>query len=107
MSKITGIAAAALLTTTLAAAALSQTDSRGSEMGLQKVGNGQPSTMALGTTTERSGTGINHPTPSSAQGDVGPGGSNNGTRTGLAAHRSSAASAERASTQPRPISCLL
>ena len=26
--------------------------------------------------------GTNHPTPSSSQGDVGPGGNNNGTRTG-------------------------
>ncbi|WP_322515620.1 hypothetical protein SR870_22005 [Rhodopseudomonas palustris] len=92
MSKITGIAAATLLATTLAAAAQSQTDSRGNAMGSKNVGNGQPSTMAPakgtmapGATTGMSGKGMNganHPTPSSTQGDVGPSGNNNGTQTG-------------------------
>lgn len=90
MTKIAGAAAAALLATTMAAAAQSQTDTRGNAMGSQNVGNGgmQRGTMAPapGTTTGAAGSmnGANHPTPSSTQGDVGPGGNNNGTRTGPA-----------------------
>lgn len=86
MTKIAGAAAAALLATTLAAAAQSQTDTRGNAMGSERVGTGAPmqnGTMAPGTTTGAAGSmnGANHPTPSSTQGDVGPGGNNNGTRT--------------------------
>ncbi|RJF74755.1 hypothetical protein [Rhodopseudomonas palustris] len=90
MTKIAGAAAAALLATTIAAAAQGQTDTRGNAMGSQNVGNGsmQRGTMAPapGTTTGAAGSmnGANHPTPSSTQGDVGPGGNNNGTRTGPA-----------------------
>ncbi|MCG6206569.1 hypothetical protein LPW26_18120 [Rhodopseudomonas sp. HC1] len=86
MTKIAGAAAAALL----AAAAQGQTDTRGNAMGSQNVGNGgmQRGTMApaLGTTTGAAGSmnGENHPMPSSTQGDVGPGGNNNGTLTGPA-----------------------
>ncbi|KPF89440.1 hypothetical protein IP86_27405 [Rhodopseudomonas sp. AAP120] len=91
MTKIAGAAAAALLATTLAASAQGQTDTRGNAMGSQHVGNGgsmERGTMAPapGTTTGAAGSmnGANHPTPSSTQGDVGPGGNNNGTRTGPA-----------------------
>lgn len=90
MTTIAGVAAAALFATTLAASAQSQTDPRGNAMGSERVGNGgamhQGTTMAPGTTTGAAGSmnGANHPTPSSTQGDVGPGGNNNGTRTGPA-----------------------
>ncbi|MFL9501141.1 hypothetical protein KQX63_22815 [Rhodopseudomonas palustris] len=89
LTRLTGVAAAALLATTMAAAAQSQTDSRGNAMGSQNVGNGAPhtGTMAPSTTTGMGGKGINganHPTPSSTQGDTGPRGNNNGTISGNA-----------------------
>ena len=70
----------------VAASAQSQTDARGNAMGSQHVGNGPKRTTAPGTHSGTVGSnmranGANHPTPSSTQGDVGPGGNNNGTLT--------------------------
>ncbi|MFZ5736628.1 hypothetical protein BJ123_108129 [Rhodopseudomonas thermotolerans] len=81
LTRMTGVAAAALLATTMAAAAQSQTDSRGNAMGSQNVGNGAPhtGTMAPGTTTGMGGkrmNGANDPAPSANQGMGTRGGSN-------------------------------
>lgn len=90
LTRLTGVAAAALLATTMAASAQSQTDSHGNAMGSKKVGNGAPHTgtmapgnkMAPGTTTGMGGKRMNsptHPAPSANQGEVGTGGSANPT----------------------------
>ncbi|PZA10341.1 hypothetical protein DNX69_13245 [Rhodopseudomonas palustris] len=90
LTRLTGVAAAALLATTMAAAAQSQTDSRGNAMGSQNVGNGAPHTgtmapgnkMAPGTTTGMGGKRMNAPNqqaPSANQGDVGTRGTTNTT----------------------------
>jgi hypothetical protein len=85
------ILSAALTATCVAAVpalavAQGQTDSTGSAMGSRHVGNGAKRTTAPGMHTGTVGSnmranGANHPTPSSTQGDVGPGGNNNGTLT--------------------------
>lgn len=90
-SRLAGLAMAALVATTMSAAAQGQTDSQGNAMGSQHVGNGaRPGTTTgmsnSGMNRESAGSniganGANHPTPSSTQGDVGPGGNNNGTRS--------------------------
>ena len=89
LTRLTGIAAAALLATTMAASAQSQTDSHGNAMGSKKVGNGAPHTgtmapgnrMAPGTTTGMGGQRMNTPTtpaaPPTAQGEVGTRGNTN------------------------------
>ncbi|WP_022723089.1 hypothetical protein [Rhodopseudomonas sp. B29] len=97
MIGMAGIAAAALIATTFGAAAQAQTDRNGNAMGSQHVGNGAPSTMSpgkSGATGMNRGSGVttgmngaNHPTPSSTQGDTGPGGNNNGTLSGTGATR--------------------
>ena len=97
MTGMAGIAAAALIATTFGAAAQGQTDRNGNAMGSQHVGNGAPTTKTPGmsgtTGMNRSGggttgmNGANHPTPSSTQGDTGPGGNNTGTLSGTGATR--------------------
>jgi hypothetical protein len=89
--RMSGIAAATVLATTLAASAQGSTDSRGNAMGSQYVGEGRPVergvVVAPGVTTGAgygAWNGANHPTPSSTQGDVGPQGNNNGTQSGPA-----------------------
>jgi hypothetical protein len=80
--KMVAAVAASLLATTMVASAQSQTDSRGNAMGSERVGNGVPTTRTPGVPVGTVGAnGANHPTPSSSQGDVGPEGNNNGTRT--------------------------
>jgi hypothetical protein len=83
---IAAFAACAIALPTLASA--QQTDSKGNAMGSDKVGNGTPKTTAPGMsgttgtgTTGNSMSGTTHTTPSSSQGDVGPGGNNNGAPT--------------------------
>ena len=81
--RYAAIVAASLLASTLAASAQGQTDKSGKAMGSEKVGNGSPTTKTPGQTSgsNMGANGANHPTPSSTQGDVGPAGNNNGTRT--------------------------
>ncbi|NEW86157.1 MULTISPECIES: hypothetical protein [Rhodopseudomonas] len=83
LTRLTGVATAALLATTMAAAAQSQTDSRGNAMGSQNVDKGAPraGTMAPGTTTGMGGDRMNAPNtpaaPPAAQGEVGTRGNTN------------------------------
>jgi hypothetical protein len=77
------LTAASILAIPAAAFAQGQTDSMGNANGSRHVGNGMKnSKMHSGTVGSNMRTnGANHPTPSSTQGDVGPGGNNNGTLT--------------------------
>jgi hypothetical protein len=77
---------ASILAVPVAAYAQGQTDAGGSAMGSRHVSNSMKKmhtgrkhtgTVGANTGTHRA----KHPTPGSTQGDVGPGGNNNGTQT--------------------------
>lgn len=83
---LTVLAATCITAGAGAASAQSQTDTKGNAMGSQHVGNGPKGMTTPGMPSGTVGSnvranGTNHPTPSSTQGDVGPGGNNNGTLT--------------------------
>jgi hypothetical protein len=78
------LTATTMLAVPVACYAQGQTDSRGNAMGSRQVNNGMhmKKKMHTGTVGANMGTRrARHQTPSSTQGDVGPGGNNNGTLT--------------------------
>jgi hypothetical protein len=85
------LTAASMLAVPVAAFAQGQTDSKGNAMGSRHVTNANRHVThntrhkmhsSSGTVGANMGTHrAKHPTPSSTQGDVGPGGTNNGTLT--------------------------
>jgi uncharacterized low-complexity protein len=80
------LAATSILAVPVAAYAQGQTDSSGNAMGSRHVSHGtkkiHTSKMHTGTVGANMGAHrAKHSTPSSTQGDVGPGGNNNGTVT--------------------------
>jgi uncharacterized low-complexity protein len=78
------LTATSLLAVPVSAFAQGQTDSKGNAMGSRHVTHSTHHQMHSGSGTVGANMGAHrakHPTPSSTQGDVGPGGTNNGTLT--------------------------